>query len=258
MSRTSTIDSEANPRFRSWRRQVEAGRRYRDGDLALVSGARIVQEVLATHPQAVRYLLVPRGWVPSGGLEDLPAHVEVVYLAPSLLRELDLFGTRGPLVLAAPPPVEPWEPAAAGPGAWIGIPFQDPANVGAMLRSCAGLGAAGAVLLPGAASPWHPKAIRASAGAAFSVTLRRAEVLPDPGELPLIGLDARGRDLRTFDFPGRFLLMAGAEGPGLPRDLEPSVTLAVPMTAAVESLNATVAASIALYAWFTRGPSATS
>lgn len=248
MHRTSTIDSESNPRFKSWKRQLEGGRRPRDTDLTLVAGLKIVREILERHPGVIRYLLLPRVATP-GELPEIPAHIEIVHLAPSLFRELDLFGTRDPLLLVAPTSLATWELSAAGPGAWVGIPFQDPANVGAVIRSAAGLGAAGAVLFPGAASPWHPKAIRASAGAVFNLPLARAEGWPTSDEMPVLALDAGGAAIGSYRFPERFLLLAGVEGPGLPGDLVPTATLALPMTDRVESLNAMVATSLALYEW---------
>jgi len=247
MHRTSTIDSDANPRFKSWKRQIESGRRPRDGDLTLGAGEKIVRETLDHHAAVVLYLLLPRATV-QVDRPEIPAHIEIVHLASSLFREMDLFGTRSPLLLVAPPPLETWDPAEAR-GAWVGIPFQDPANVGAVIRSAAGLGAAGAVLLPGAASPWHPKAIRASVGAVFNLPLARAEALPKTDEIPVLALDAGGTAILDYDFPQRFLFFAGVEGPGLPETLAPTATLALPMTDRVESLNAMVATSLALYEW---------
>ena len=47
--------------------------------------------------------------------------------------------------------------------------LQDPANVGAILRAAEAFGAGGVVLTPGTASPFAPKAFRASAGSALRV-----------------------------------------------------------------------------------------
>ena len=251
MHRTSTIDSDTNPRFRSWKRQIEGGRRPRDADLSLAAGEKIVSEVLLHHPGLVRYVLVPRAGT-QGDLPKIPAHAEVVHLAPSLFREMDLFGTRSPLLLVAPPHPDPWDPGSAT-RAWVGIQFQDPSNVGAVIRSAAALDAAGVVLLPGAASPWHSKAIRASAGAVFNVQLERADTLPAVDDIPVLALDVGGDDIRGHRFPDRFLLLAGIEGPGLPEGLRPTITLALPMSDKVESLNAMVATSLALYEWTRSG-----
>lgn len=247
MNRTSTIDSDANPRFRSWKRQIESGRRPRDADLSLVAGDKIVREVLENHSGVVRYVLLSRG-DPVGEFPQLPGHVELVYLAPSLFREMDLFGTRRPLLLVSPPQTEPWDPVTAE-GAWVGVSFQDPSNVGAVIRSSAGMGAAGAVLLPGAASPWHPKAIRASAGAVFNLPVQRTDAVPIVDHIPVLALDAGGDSIHGYRFPDHFLLLAGVEGPGLPEEIVPTATLSVPMSNRVESLNAMVATSLALYEW---------
>jgi len=113
MHRTSSIDSDANPRFRSWRRQIERSPKPRAADLTLVAGEKIVREVLLGRADVVRYLLMPRASI-LGDLPEIPPHIEIVYLAPSLFRELDLFGTRSPLLLALPPILEVWD--SIGPG----------------------------------------------------------------------------------------------------------------------------------------------
>jgi tRNA G18 (ribose-2'-O)-methylase SpoU len=66
--------------------------------------------------------------------------------------------------------------------------------------------------------------------------------------LELIALDAAGEPLPGFSFPRRFLLLPGLEGPGLPESLR-SRAISVPISGEVESLNAVVAVSIALYEW---------
>ncbi|OPZ80339.1 MAG: SpoU rRNA Methylase family protein [bacterium ADurb.Bin429] len=64
--------------------------------------------------------------------------------------------------------------------------------------------------------------------------------------MAIVALDARGTDIAAFDFPDRFILLPGIEGPGLPAELRRS-TVSVPIAGAVESLNAYAALSIALY-----------
>ncbi|MCU0845697.1 MAG: hypothetical protein MUC76_12315, partial [Spirochaetes bacterium] len=64
----------------------------------------------------------------------------------------------------------------------------------------------------------------------------------------LVALDRGGASITGYRFPAGFVLLAGVEGPGLPDGLRGSA-VSIPMEGDVESLNAAVAASIALYAW---------
>jgi tRNA G18 (ribose-2'-O)-methylase SpoU len=129
------------------------------------------------------------------------------------------------------------------------IPFQDPENVGAAIRSAAAFGAAQAILLAESAHPFHPKALRASGGAVLSLPLRQGPALGDlPEDLPIVALSAQGPDIRTTAFPPAFGLLAGLEGPGLPERWR-NRALSIPIRAEVESLNAAAATAVALYEW---------
>ena len=63
-------------------------------------------------------------------------------------------------------------------GCTLFVPFQDPENVGAVIRSAAAFGVARAVLLREAAHPFHPKSSRAAGPALFQVRLRHGPVDP--------------------------------------------------------------------------------
>jgi TrmH family RNA methyltransferase len=135
---------------------------------------------------------------------------------------------------------------------------QDPGNVGTMLRTALGLGAAGLVALKGTADLTNPKVIRGAMGATFRLPalsaapdelvawarLQRAEIwvadtagVP-PGQLP------RRTPART-----PVALIVGNEGAGVSPALEAAATrrIAIPLTPGVESLNVAVAAGILLY-----------
>jgi 16S rRNA (guanine527-N7)-methyltransferase len=70
--------------------------------------------------------------------------------------------------------------------------------------------------------------------------------------LPIVALSGEGRDVAEFAFPGAFGLLPGVEGTGLPEHLR-SNSVAIPVSDAVESLNAATAAGIALYLWSRSG-----
>jgi RNA methyltransferase, TrmH family len=135
--------------------------------------------------------------------------------------------------------------APAGPLCVALWGVRDPGNVGTVVRGAQAFGAASVALGPDCADPFSPKAVRASMGAIFAVPLARVE---SPAELPgpVTALVARGGDALRGPVAGT--LVVGAERDGLPGEvLDACDAVAhVPM-AAGESLNAAMAATVALY-----------
>ena len=135
---------------------------------------------------------------------------------------------------------------------------QDPANVGALLRSAAAFGFAGAVLCGNCADPFSPKAARASMGALAKVEL----IFADETKQALAAFTACGipsfaaalqnsvplECVDTEGLPGVALLI-GNEGNGLLPETVAAADRAVriPMAAGVESLNAAVAGGVLLW-----------
>lgn len=122
-------------------------------------------------------------------------------------------------------------------------------NVGAVVRVAAGLGAA-AVLTTGELDPWHPDAIRGSAGLHFAVPTGR---IADLAELsgPLLAVDPTGRDARDLTIPDDAVLAFGSERCGLPaavRDRAAEV-VAIPMRDLVSSYNLATSVAMLLYQW---------
>jgi TrmH family RNA methyltransferase len=133
---------------------------------------------------------------------------------------------------------------------------QDPANVGAILRSGEAFGVAGAVLTPGCAWPFSPRALRASAGSAFRlpvvarVTTGEALAWARRNGIALAGAAAHGGTAPEVLCDVRPLaLVIGSEGHGISAEiggsLEHRVTL--PLAGRVDSLNAAVAAGVLLH-----------
>jgi TrmH family RNA methyltransferase len=132
----------------------------------------------------------------------------------------------------------------------------DPGNVGTVLRSAEAFGASSVALGPGCADPHSPKAVRASMGAIFTVTLARG--VP-PEELPgtRIALAAGAREVLegpVREHGGAVTLLVGAEREGLPPAVLAACDRVARIPIASESLNAAMAATVALYE-MTRGPS---
>ncbi len=145
--------------------------------------------------------------------------------------------------------------------------IQDPGNVGTIIRTAAAFGATGAVTSPsgqsGTASPFSPKALRASAGAALHLP-----ILPGMS-LPILLTQFKISGIRTLascvhesqdreqpllapwevDWCEPIALLVGNEGAGLPEEIERSADarIRIPMATGIDSLNAAAAAAVLFY-----------
>lgn len=136
--------------------------------------------------------------------------------------------------------------------------IQDPRNLGAICRTAEAAGAKGILLPVDRSVDVTGTAVKTSAGSALRlpivkvVNLRRSlETLKKEG-FWVIGLSGDG-EANLFDapLPERCVLVMGGEGEGL-ADLTRKTCdqiVSLPMQSPVESLNAGVAASLALYHW---------
>ncbi len=134
----------------------------------------------------------------------------------------------------------------------------DPRNLGAVIRSAAGFGAHGVVIPERRAASMTAAAWKTSAGAAARIPVaqtvnlvRQLKAYQDAGCM-VVGLAAEGEvslpDLDLADGP--LVLVVGSEGEGLSRLVAETCDqlVSIPMANSLESLNAGVAASVALYA----------
>jgi TrmH family RNA methyltransferase len=121
-------------------------------------------------------------------------------------------------------------------------------NVGAVVRVAAAAGAAG-VVTTGTADPWHPAALRGSAGLHFALPVARLDALP-PTERLLVAVDPAGDPLRRDGLPDDGVFAFGSERHGLDAALleRADRSVAIPMRAGVSSLNLATAVAVVLYA----------
>ncbi|MBF5088728.1 MULTISPECIES: 23S rRNA (guanosine(2251)-2'-O)-methyltransferase RlmB [unclassified Novosphingobium] len=137
----------------------------------------------------------------------------------------------------------------------------DPHNVGAILRSCAAFGVAAIVTQDRHAPPESGTLAKSASGALETVPWVRvvnlARALEDIAEAGYwrIGLDGDGKDAFPQAVPsGPVALVLGAEGEGLRHNVAQHCDsiARLPISSAIESLNVSNAAAIALYAIATR------
>ncbi|RJF87723.1 TrmH family RNA methyltransferase [Oleomonas cavernae] len=244
------IDSENNDRFRAWERLLD-GRGIKKQGAFLLAGRKTVPEALSAAPDRFTAVLAPDTPALQAIEPLLPAHVTRHILARPLFERLDVSGTHLPLLVGSVPDMPVVDLAAPPQGLELVCALGDPGNLGAVMRSAAAFGAARLVLLPDAAHPYHPRALRAGANAVLTLAVARARnwaAVAGAGG-PIVSLDGSGEDIGRFPWPRDLRLVLGEEGQGLPVSLA-LTRLGIPTTGAVESLNATVAAAIALQHYF--------
>lgn len=223
-----------------------------------------------------------RAWVPATGLQ-VAVGVEP---DPRLREALRLAGDRGIPVLEVPKPaldrlsaggvhqglalsIAPYsylaaedllrrtQDAAADPLLVALDGVTDPRNLGAIVRSAAAFGAHGVLVPERRAARVTAAAWKASAGALARIPVARCTNLVrtlkgmQAAGLLVVGLSAES-DLDLSDLEAAvdpLVLVIGSEGRGLSRLVAETCDLGVtiPMAAGTESLNASVAAGVALY-----------
>ena len=226
----------------------------------ILAGERATLEILARSRLMVRDVVVQANDKAEATIQLqvfknlIPDQAMILALPKELFETLDIHGTRKPLLVVRTPEILPANLDLITPGLEVFCALGDPSNVGALLRSAAAFGASRIVLLKESASPFHPKATRAASGATMITPFATGPSITELAktkrhqESPWVALDMRGTSMATHHWTKNARLLIGQEGQGVPDSTEFDY-LKIDMQGGVESLNATVACSIALYTW---------
>jgi len=239
-----------------------------------VEGVRLVEEALTSGCRIEAVLFSESGERHRERLAPLVGKAEVGF---PVLRTTDrLFEgiadtehPQGVAALVEPRKVEMSDVLATPEGACAPLlvilaGVQDPGNVGTILRTAAAFGATGVVTTAtgqsGTASPFAPKAMRASAGASLYLPIRSGMALGILlTQLKLNGIRTvascvHGEGVGAMapwevEWCEPVALLVGNEGAGLPEEVVHGADgrIHIPMATRVESLNAAAAATVVLY-----------
>ena len=242
------IGSPENTTFKVFLKLTRA-RGIKKYEMALLAGPKQTSEVIRDFPDKCTGIIFSARHEPPAGpaTHETPSY----RLSPELFRQIDIFDTGHPVLLVRVEPFPLWDDGSCPSGCTLCVPFQDPANVGAAIRSAAAFGVSRIVVMKEAAHPFLPKALRVAGSAIFRVPVFEGPSLDRfrVSDKPVIALSQKGKDIGDYRFPPAFYLIPGLEGPGLPNHLKKATLLSIPMERHVESLNAALATGIALYLW---------
>jgi TrmH family RNA methyltransferase len=231
-----SITSQQNPHLKQLRRLVRKAERERSGRFA-AEGEDLVAAAAQAGWRALEGYRLAGSGLGGEGFVDVDAQV---LAAVSTLGS----GTRVIGVYE-----QHWARAPAGPLCVYLHGVGDPGNVGTVLRSVRAFGASSVALGPGCADPYGPKAVRASMGAIFAVDLTRVESLAElPGErVALVAHEGEVLQGKLTSSAGDVTLLVGAEREGLPPEVVNECERTAQIPIAADSLNAAMAATVALY-----------
>lgn len=234
--------------------------RSREGAFVL-EGAKFCLDLIHRHPQSILSLIVSPRFLCDEAEADRKVRTKLSarqFVCPDAGFEklTDVQMPQGILAVVRQPR---WDEAQVfGRTTVLGIygdRLQDPANVGAIIRTAAALNLSGVWLSADSADHFSPKVVRATAGTILNLPVFPARdfrafssygceiysaVLASADIVPI-------RSIRTV--PNRLMIAVGSEGAGLAPDIvkASSIRFSIPLAEGVESLNVAATAAIAAY-----------
>ena len=240
------ITARKNPLIQQVRRLVSSRKERQQTGLFVADGTKLLQEAVRWWPGLDTVIL-------SDGVEaDVPENVRTVRVPEEIMAYISPMETpQGALFLCRLP-----EKAAFAPqkGMLLLDGIQDPGNMGTILRTADALEVP-VVLLEGCADPYGHKVVRASMGAVFRTPViqsdwQTVQQACRDARIPVAvtALTDRAEDIRNAKL-SEMAVVIGSEGRGVRQEIleQADRELIIPMNPRCESLNAAVAATIAMW-----------
>ena len=249
-----TVTSRENAAYKAMAKLVASSAERRKRGLSVLDGAHLVGAFLDAG-LAVDSVVVSRDALARGeilALVERCAGAPVIAVPERLFTPLSTVESATGIVAAARTPGSRAVPADASLVLLV-EDVQDPGNVGTLLRSAAAAGAGHVMLSKTCAFAWSPKVLRAGMGAHFALNIVEGADLPEfvaRFRGTSVALAATAREaIHALDLRGPVAIVVGNEGAGLTAELAAaaSVRAKIPMPGPMESLNAAVAGSLALF-----------
>lgn len=243
---TGCITSRQNSRIQQLRKLLRSRKEREAAGLFVADGTKLLEE-------AARWWMGLETVVLAEGVEaDVPQGVELLRVSKQIMEYISpMESPQGALFVCRLP--EP-APLAIKPGTLLLDGIQDPGNLGTILRTADALEVP-VVLLEGCADPYSHKVVRSSMGAVFRTpvvqsTYQAVSQLCQQQQIPVAvtALSETAQDIRRADLASMAVVI-GSEGQGVRQQIlaEAQQQLIIPMNPHCESLNAAVAATIAMW-----------
>lgn len=250
------LTSTQNPLLKNIRRAAAAGRPTDEG-LIVAEGPHLLREALRGS-WAVSQIFCTEAAARQHGELIRSANVEIIEVSGRALSSTSAAESSQEVITLLRPPDWTWSKLVTKEALLVILDgIQDPGNAGTIARSAEAFGATGLVFLGGSARVSNGKLLRASAGSLFRLPFLESWTADDLLEktnssgVRLFSLDMRRSvSIADANLRGSCALVVGSEGSGVREEiLQASQPISIP-TRKVESLNAAVACSLALFEAF--------
>ncbi len=255
------ITSKDNRLVKEWRALNEQAKQRRKTGLFAIEGARLCGDALASGlaVSAVLYTAAARGNYAAVVESLIAAAGEAVEITPELARSMaDTANPQGVFCVIKSLDIQLSLDTIDNMGRYgVLEDIQDPGNLGTMIRTAEAFGLDGLLLSSGCCDVYNPKVLRASMGGVFRLPLAVTQDLPAAiAALQARGMtafacvvDADAEPLHRVDKTAGVLCVIGNEGNGLKTATVAACKkrVTIPMAGRAESLNASMAAGIAMW-----------
>ena len=252
------LQSRENPRLRLLARLVATPRACRKAGFTVLDGVHLLSSLLQSGQRPVWGLLTAAALARDEVVQAVQASRAIGtewFEVPAALFT-QLAPTAHPSGVLSVLPLPSAAAAAIAPRQFVLLleDIQDPGNLGTLLRAAHGAGVTAVALSPGCTEAWAPRVLRAGMGAHFSLVLHE--------DCDLAALAMRHGGIWAAAADGAHTLWQaplgaaggvaiGNEGAGLSTVLRAACagTVAIPLAAGCESLNAGVAGALLMFEW---------
>lgn len=218
----------------------------------LVEGNKLLEEAVTYAADNIQHIYVAESWM------DLNRPLlDKLNVLPEIISDVDMGKLSS---LHTPPGVllvmkEPSAEIKAFKGLTLVLDgLQDPGNLGTIIRTADWFGVSHIVCGPGTVDAYNPKVIQSSMGSIFRVQIVYQDILavldahPD---IPVVVSHLQGSDISETHLPETAFMVIGNESKGVSDEISERATskVKIPGFGKAESLNASIATAILLYAW---------
>ncbi len=253
MFKEIVISSSSNPQYKILSSLTQS-KGIKEHQMFFLMGEKIIHEYLKNPTKSHHVQFVVQTKNCPKFHTQLPSDVKIITLPQDLFKSLDPVGTGYPLLVLDYKKFPTFDESIKPQQLEIICPLGDPRNLGALCRSALAFGVQNIILTSEATHPYLPISVKSSAGAVLHTNFLQTN--KKLSEFEIIGanfaLDQNGKNLAEWQAEKNMRLWIGEEGPGLQLTIDQKKKLqylGIPTSSNTESLNAGVAATLAIWEW---------